>query len=289
MSIEIPSFTVPGQPLCPTLQKTKDPKLVHKFEPGNGAILQQVEINNKKTSIISSTLVGKVQIEEILEDEKETTDGQDEEESKNSQKEDNEEYNIKKFKISVIPNLKNQYNEFDFINKETTNTNFATNLPKEGDIVLSRVTKLNLKQAFVEILAVEGSGNVLTDSGIGSNGHGIIAPGGGSGAATFSIHQASSDLGETFKGIIRSQDVRSTDRDKVKIIESFKPGDIIRAQILSLGDGTNYYLTTSRNDLGVVYAKSYNGAGGLMYAIDWQTMVCSKTGELESRKCAKPF
>lgn len=280
MSLEIPSFTVPGQPICPYLKSTNDPKLIHKFEPGNGAILQEVEVNNKKSSIVSATLVGKVKVEEI-------PDKKEEAEEDKEDPKDND-LQVKRFEVSVIPTSSNDYDDYGKTSTET-DSNFATNLPKEGDIVITRVTKLNLKQAFVEILAVEGAGNVLTDSGIGSNGHGVIAAGGGSGASTFSIHQASSDLGETFKGIIRSQDVRSTERDRVKIIESFKPGDIVRAQILSLGDGTNYYLTTARNDLGVVFAKAQNGAGGLMYAIDWQTMVCAKTGELEPRKCAKPF
>lgn len=304
MSLEIPSFTVPGQPICPSFRKTNDPKVIHKFEPGNGAILQEVDVNNTKSSIISATLVGKVKIEEIIEikdDDDNDDDGGEgdddgkEEKGKDGSKDNDDGKNnkeiinsngllIKRFKVSVISNNSNDYNEFG-----QTNSNFATNLPKEGDIVITRVTKLNLRQAFVEILAVEGSGNILKDSGIGSNGHGIIAAGGGSGASTFSIHQVSSDLGETFKGIIRSQDIRSTERDRVKIIESFKPGDIVRAQILSLGDGTNYYLTTARNDLGVVFAKAQNGAGGLMYAIDWQTMICAKTGEIEPRKCAKPF
>lgn len=280
MSLEIPSFTVPGQPICPYLKSTNDPKLIHKFEPGNGAILQEVEVNNKISSIVSATLVGKVKVEEV-------PDKKEEAEEDKEDPKDND-LQVKRLEVSVIPTSSNDYDDYGKTSTET-DSNFATNLPKEGDIVITRVTKLNLKQAFVEILAVEGAGNVLTDSGIGSNGHGVIAAGGGSGASTFSIHQASSDLGETFKGIIRSQDVRSTERDRVKIIESFKPGDIVRAQILSLGDGTNYYLTTARNDLGVVFAKAQNGAGGLMYAIDWQTMVCAKTGELEPRKCAKPF
>lgn len=166
--------------------------------------------------------------------------------------------------------------------------NFANNLPKEGDIVLTRVTRISLQRANVEILAVENA-NVPVDSGVGSNGSGIVAAGGGSGAATFSVSQVSSDLGETFRGLIRSQDVRATERDRVKIMDCFKPGDIVRAQVLSLGDGTNYYLTTARNDLGVVFARAANGAGGLMYATDWQTMTVPSTGLTEKRKCAKPL
>lgn len=155
-------------------------------------------------------------------------------------------------------------------------------LPQEGDRVLVRVVRLSLKQAYVEIVALEGSGTVPVDSGIGSNGSGVVSAGGGSGG--LSLH--ASDLGETFKGIIRSQDVRSTERDRVKVVESFKAGDIVRAEIISLGDGTNYYLTTAKNDLGVVFARSRSG--DMMYALDWQTMVCPRTGEMEARKCAKP-
>lgn len=161
-------------------------------------------------------------------------------------------------------------------------------LPREKDIVLCRVVKISLQRANVEIIALENE-NLPVDSGVGTNGHSVVGVNGGSGGATFTVSQGSSDLGETFRGIIRSQDVRATDRDKVKIIESFKPGDIVRAQILSLGDGIYYYLTTARNDLGVVFAKSDNGAGGLMYATDWQTMTAPTTGVTEKRKCAKPF
>lgn len=44
--------------------------------------------------------------------------------------------------------------------------------------------------------------------------------------------------------------------------DCFRPGDIIRAEVVSLGDARSYYLTTSRNELGVVYAKSM-AAGAL--------------------------
>ncbi|CCK70751.1 exosome non-catalytic core subunit CSL4 KNAG_0F00820 [Huiozyma naganishii CBS 8797] len=161
-------------------------------------------------------------------------------------------------------------------------------LPKEGDIVLCRVIRLSLQRANVEIIGFQNK-TIPIDGGTGSNGNAIVGVNGGSGGATFSMSQSSSDLGETFRGIVRSQDVRAVDRDKVKMIECFKPGDIIKAQVLSLGDGNNYYLTTARNDLGVVFARSDNGAGGLMYATDWQTMVAPITGAVEKRKCAKPF
>lgn len=44
--------------------------------------------------------------------------------------------------------------------------------------------------------------------------------------------------------------------------DCFRPGDVIRAKVLSLGDARSYHLTTADNALGVVHAKSL--AGGCM-------------------------
>lgn len=46
---------------------------------------------------------------------------------------------------------------------------------------------------------------------------------------------------------------------QVKIEASFRPGDVVRAEVLSLGDARSYHLTTAKNELGVVYAKSVAG------------------------------
>ena len=44
-----------------------------------------------------------------------------------------------------------------------------------------------------------------------------------------------------------------------------------------------------KNELGVVFAKSENGAGDLMYPIDWQNMIDINSGVIEKRKNANPF
>jgi exosome complex component CSL4 len=142
---------------------------------------------------------------------------------------------------------------------------------------------LTLRQAHVEILVVENQGAVIADNGLGIHGSGDISSLSATTAGT-----SNTDVGEGFGGIVRVQDVRATERDKVKILQSFKPGDIIRAKVISLGDGTNYYLSTANNDLGVIFARS-SVTGKHMYPIDWQTMKCSVTGITESRKCANPF
>ncbi|CAG8525660.1 12539_t:CDS:2 [Ambispora leptoticha] len=82
-------------------------------------------------------------------------------------------------------------------------------------------------------------------------------------------------------------DVRATEKDKVKIYNSFRPGDIIRAEVISLGDARSYYLSTAKNELGVIYAQSV--AGEAMIPISWKEMQCPKTKAIELRKCAKPL
>ncbi|CAG8462028.1 7694_t:CDS:2 [Diversispora eburnea] len=91
---------------------------------------------------------------------------------------------------------------------------------------------------------------------------------------------------DDYQGIIRSQDVRATEKDKVKIIESYRLGDIVKAEVISLGDARSYYLSTAKNEYGVIYAQSV--AGAMMVPISWQKMQCTKTKAVELRKCAKP-
>ncbi len=89
---------------------------------------------------------------------------------------------------------------------------------------------------------------------------------------------------------------------------------------MSLGDARSYYVTTARNDLGVIFATSEAGeydkedlkrthsvspstmpcpmrigtvsdvcrSGATMEPVSWQEMRCPKTGKIEKRKCAKP-
>ncbi|CAI4035891.1 hypothetical protein SMKI_14G1000 [Saccharomyces mikatae IFO 1815] len=287
---EFPRIAYPGKLICPqyTTENRNGDDIIFNYVCGPGTKLLRYEHNGAQLEAITATLIGTVRCDEEKrtdeEEEREATNPSTEEEKSVDKSSSDVSKRIVKFiRVSVVPVTNN-----DCKTSKDASNDFANNLPKEGDIVLTRVTRLSLQRANVEILAVEDKPSPI-DSGVGSNGMGIIAASGGSGAATFSVSQASSDLGETFRGIIRSQDVRSTDRDRVKVIDCFKPGDIVRAQVLSLGDGTNYYLTTARNDLGVVFARAANGAGGLMYATDWQMMTSPATGATEKRKCAKPF
>jgi exosome complex component CSL4 len=71
-------------------------------------------------------------------------------------------------------------------------------LPEVNSTVLCRVTRITPRQATVAILVV---GQTVLD-------------------------------GE-WQGLIRVQDVRATEKDKVRIFESFRPGDIVRAIVVS--------------------------------------------------------
>ena len=93
-------------------------------------------------------------------------------------------------------------------------------------------------------------------------------------------------LTESFSGLIRKIDVRSTNVDSVEMYECYRPGDIVRAKVISLGDARSYYLTTAGVHFGVVSAKSAT-MNKTMIPVSWEKMKCPVTGLEEKRKVAK--
>ena len=93
-------------------------------------------------------------------------------------------------------------------------------------------------------------------------------------------------LSEHYRGQIRKEDVRATEKDRVEMYKCFRPGDIVLARVISLGDaGGGYLLTTAENSLGVVIARSE--AGSLMVPVSWTEMQCTASYSVEERKVAK--
>jgi exosome complex component CSL4 len=90
-----------------------------------------------------------------------------------------------------------------------------------------------------------------------------------------------------FQALIRKEDVRAVEKDRVVMDEMFRVGDIVRGSVISLGDQTFFYLTTARNDLGVVMARSE--AGNMMFPVSWKEMRDPVSGTGELRKVARPF
>ena len=71
-------------------------------------------------------------------------------------------------------------------------------LPEVGNVVLCRVIRITPRQAVVAILVC---GETVLEA--------------------------------EWQGLIRVQDVRATEKDRVKIYESFRPGDVVRAEVVS--------------------------------------------------------
>ena len=80
--------------------------------------------------------------------------------------------------------------------------------------------------------------------------------------------------------------MRSIEIDAVEVPSCFRPGDVVRAKVLSLGDARTFYLSTAADDLGVVFAKS-EVSGEPLVAESCERMRCPSTGTVEKRKVAK--
>ena len=94
-------------------------------------------------------------------------------------------------------------------------------------------------------------------------------------------------LVEPFRAQVRKEDVRATEKDRVEMYKSFRPGDVVLGRILSMGEANSGYLiTTAENELGVVIALS-EAAGVKMVPVSWTEMQCPKTYNKEFRKIAK--
>lgn len=268
MTFSYPEKVLPGQPILPIYQK----KTTHsiKYITGENVRLEGLVFNNQIVPTIIATTLGRVII----------TDS-------NSTDNDEEADYVTKI-ISVIPKNDPRYNaESQNIEDSLQLRKFKATTPKVGDLVLARVTRMTNSRINVEILNISKDLYVPSQTDEDNKE-----------APVRVINQKKQDElikltnllptenGEFFKGTIRSQDVRSTDRDSVKTWECFQPDDIIRALVISLGDGVSYYLTTAREDLGVIFAR--NESGEILYPLDWESMIAPGTGSVEKRKCAKP-
>ena len=86
--------------------------------------------------------------------------------------------------------------------------------------------------------------------------------------------------------LLRLAHIRTHDPTTATVADSYRPGDLVRASVLSLGDVRYYYLSTVGEDEGVV--EGVSGSGGALKAVSWERMECSVTRVKEPRKVAKP-
>jgi exosome complex component CSL4 len=129
-------------------------------------------------------------------------------------------------------------------------------IPAIGQDIIGKIVKINSKYAGVDILAVDGELPLM----------------------------------EPIKGTIRTQDIVEVDEKEIPPVHlAFRPGDLVRARMIGIGDPSAGYLLSTgvTPHLGVIYGKSA-AAGAPMLPYAWNEMICSQTGIKEKRKCAKP-
>lgn len=141
----------------------------------------------------------------------------------------------------------------------------ASKTPKASDqvirkdqTVLVRVVRLTHQQVVVEILANESSGLLRYPP----------------------------------EGIIRREDIHAGVQTEVVesssvVTRAFRPGDIVVAKVLSLGDTRRYFLSTAEPSLGVIHATS-SSTGKPLIPISWKEVEDVDTGKKEARKSARP-
>lgn len=159
------------------------------------------------------------------------------------------------FVASLSGTVKQYSTLIEVIPQSTSNTNQT--VPGIGEVILGRVVKLNSKYAGVEILGLAAANIALM---------------------------------EPVKGTIRSQDIYPHDvLDQPPVHQSFRPGDVVRARVIGVGDTSAGLLLSTgvSEDLGVVYGRSAAADAPLLPSA-WNEMTCSRTGLKERRKCAKP-
>jgi exosome complex component CSL4 len=119
-----------------------------------------------------------------------------------------------------------------------------------GDEVIGQVTRIGSSQASVDIVAVENK--ILT---------------------------------QTARGSIRREDTRPDQLDSLVMHTCFRPGDIVRATVISLGDARQYFLSTAAKELGVLRAKN-DETGNELVPVSLQEMEDPVTKKRETRKVA---
>ncbi|OQE04178.1 hypothetical protein PENSOL_c001G11951 [Penicillium solitum] len=165
----------------------------------------------------------------------------------------------------------------------TTSKPRYNTLPAVDSIVLARVTRVQKRQATVSILVVldesasqpQDQARTASDN---DNVASILAS-----AANPENHSSTDEL--RFQALIRKEDVRAVEKDRVVMDEMFRVGDIVRGSVISLGDQSFYYITTARNDLGVVMARS--DAGNMMFPVSWKEMRDPITGTMVQQTTTK--
>lgn len=152
------------------------------------------------------------------------------------------------------------------LTQEGENEDKDETLPGVGDVVICRVIRVQQRQAVCSIVVV----NPIPDSPAPAN-----------------LPHIPTTIDEVrFQAILRREDVRLTEKDRIAMNDMFRVGDFIKAQVINLGDERSFYISTAGNEYGVIMARSENSHP--MVPRSWKDMMDSETGKVELRKVAKP-
>lgn len=151
--------------------------------------------------------------------------------------------------------------------KELAGAHKSETLPAVGDVAICRVIRVQQRQAVCSIVVV----NPTADFG----------------STLGNMPHISSALDEVhFQAVLRREDVRLTEKDRIVMNDMFRVGDLIKAQVINLGDERSFYISTAGNEYGVIMARSEKG--NPMVPRSWKDMMDSETGKVELRKVARP-
>ena len=130
----------------------------------------------------------------------------------------------------------------------------GVSVPWVGAVVTARVELLTARFAKLSILAVE--------SGV---------------------------LAHAFSGEVKREDVEERDKDRTRMQNCFRPGDLVLARIISAGEtASTFQASTAEEELGVVAAKcAEDGARLRRPPQSWKTMECPDCGVVVPRKLAR--
>lgn len=139
-------------------------------------------------------------------------------------------------------------------------------VPDVDQVVIGRVGRLTSRFAMVDILVLESGSNAFVSS----------AP----------IY-----FQDPFKGTLRATDIwpETVRNAPLLMSQAVRPGDLVRARIIGMGDFSAGFLITIAADdsLGVIHAVSQT-SGKAMVPAAWNQMRCPLTDVVEWRKPAKP-
>lgn len=131
--------------------------------------------------------------------------------------------------------------------------NASRQVPMVGDEVMGKITRVNAQSAIVDIQCL-GDTTLQADS----------------------------------QGVIRLEDVfpAEVDSQAVQMLNCYRPGDVVKARIVSLGDSRQYFLSTAEVGLGVCWTRNENG--DVMLPVAWDTVESKDSKTSQNRKTSLP-